>query len=39
MITVDDLLIDLAADLADLARPVSAEVIFGDHITSASTPA
>lgn len=28
MITVDDLLIDLAADLADLARPVTAEVLF-----------
>lgn len=28
-ITVDDLLIDLAADLADLARPVTAEVLFG----------
>jgi len=31
MITVDDLLIDLAADLSDLARPVTAEVIFGHH--------
>jgi CBS domain-containing protein len=31
MITVDDLLVDLAADLADLARPVSAEIIFGHH--------
>ena len=31
MITVDDLLIDLAADLSDLARPVTAEVIFGGH--------
>ena len=31
MITVDDLLIDLAADLADLARPVTAEVLFGHH--------
>ena len=31
MITVDDLLIDLAADLTDLARPVTAEVIFGHH--------
>lgn len=29
MITVDDLLVDLAADLADLARPVAAEVLFG----------
>lgn len=28
MITIDDLLIDLAADLADLARPVTAEVLF-----------
>ena len=27
MVTVDDLLIDLAADLADLARPVTAEVV------------
>jgi CBS domain-containing protein len=31
MITVDDLLVDLAADLADLARPVTAEVLFGHH--------
>lgn len=31
MITVDDLLIDLAADLVDLARPVTAEVLFGHH--------
>ncbi|MGK2947757.1 MAG: CBS domain-containing protein [Acidimicrobiales bacterium] len=28
MITIDDLLVDLAADLADLARPVTAEVLF-----------
>jgi CBS domain-containing protein len=28
MITIDDLLIDVAADLADLARPVTAEVLF-----------
>lgn len=28
MVTIDDLLIDLAADLADLARPVTAEVLF-----------
>jgi len=34
MITVDDLLIDLAADLADLARPVTAEAIFGHHDSS-----
>jgi CBS domain-containing protein len=31
MISVDDLLIDLAADLTDLARPVTAEVLFGHH--------
>jgi len=31
MITIDDRLIDLAGDLADLARPVTAEVIFGHH--------
>jgi CBS domain-containing protein len=28
-VTIDDLLVDLAADLADLARPVAAEVLFG----------
>ena len=28
MISVDDLLVDLAADLADLARPVTAEILF-----------
>ena len=28
MTTVDDLLVDLAADLSDLARPVTAEVLF-----------
>jgi CBS domain-containing protein len=31
MISVDDLLMNLAGDLADLARPVSAEVLFGQH--------
>ena len=31
MITLDDLLIDLAADLGDLARPVTAEVLFAHH--------
>lgn len=31
MITVDDLLMNLAGDLNDLARPVTAEVIFGHH--------
>ena len=28
MITVDDLLVDLAGDLSDLARPVTAEILF-----------
>lgn len=28
VVTVDDLLVDLAADLADLVRPVTAEVLF-----------
>jgi len=37
MITVDDLLIDLTADLSDLARPVTAETIFGQH--DATVPA
>ena len=31
MISVDDLLVDLAGDLADLARPVTAEVLFAHH--------
>jgi CBS domain-containing protein len=34
MITIDDLLIDLASDLADLARPLTAEVVYG-HFDSA----
>jgi CBS domain-containing protein len=29
MLTVDDLFIDVAADLADLVRPVTGETIFG----------
>lgn len=31
MVAVDDLLIDLAADLGDLVRPITGEVIFGHH--------
>jgi CBS domain-containing protein len=29
MLTIDDLLVDLTSDLADLARPVTGQVIFG----------
>jgi signal-transduction protein with cAMP-binding, CBS, and nucleotidyltransferase domain len=32
MITVDDLLVDLAADLFDLARPIAAEVFTGSSL-------
>jgi CBS domain-containing protein len=28
MMTIDDLLVDVAADLADLARPVTGEILF-----------
>ena len=38
MITVDDLLMDLSSDLADLARPVTAEVIFGHHDSPLPVP-
>lgn len=31
VLSVDDLIIDLSADLADLARPVTAETVFGQH--------
>ena len=34
MVTIDDLLIDLAADLSDLSRPVIGEVVFGQHDSS-----
>lgn len=34
MLTVDDLLIDLAGDLADLSRPVMGETVFGHHTES-----
>jgi hypothetical protein len=37
MISIDDLLVDVAADLADLARPITAEVIFGQR--DAAVPA
>lgn len=31
VLTADDLLIDLIADLGDVARPITGEVIFGHH--------
>jgi len=31
VVSVDDLLVDLAADLSDLARPVTGEVLFGQR--------
>lgn len=37
VIAVDDLLVDLAADLADLARPVTAELLFAHR--DAAVPA
>jgi len=37
MLTVDDLLVDLTADLADIARPVGAEVLFGHRDSQVPT--
>lgn len=37
MVTVDDLIIHLTADLADLARPITGEVLFAQR--DSSTPA
>ena len=34
LVSVDDLLIGLAADLANLARPVVGELLFGHHPTA-----
>ena len=31
VLTIDDLLVNLAADLADLARPITAETVFGQR--------
>lgn len=31
MVTVDDLLVDVATDLYDLSRPVAAELVTGQH--------
>lgn len=38
MVTVDDLLVDLAADLSDLARPVTAEILFAHHDSPVPVP-
>ena len=35
MVTIDDLLVDLAADLTDLARPITAELLFAHHDAAA----
>jgi CBS domain-containing protein len=31
MLSIDDLLVELAGDLSDLSRPIAAEAIFGHH--------
>jgi signal-transduction protein with cAMP-binding, CBS, and nucleotidyltransferase domain len=38
MLTVDDLVIDLVADLVDLARPLTGQVIFGHPETGVPVP-
>jgi len=38
MLSVDDLLIDLTSDLADLARPVTAETVFAHHHSPLPVP-
>jgi CBS domain-containing protein len=38
IISIDDLLINLAGDLMDLSRPVTAEAIFGHHDSPVPTP-
>ena len=35
MITIDDLLVDLAADLSDLSRSVAAEILHRDSVVRA----
>ena len=39
MVTVDDLIIHLTADLADLARPITGEVLFAQRDSSPPTRA
>ena len=38
MITTDDLLVDLVADLGDLVRPITGQVVFG-HAEQSDLPA
>ena len=39
MLTVDDLLIDLVNDLADVVRPITGEVVFGNRRQGVVEPA
>jgi CBS domain-containing protein len=39
VISIDDMLMDLAAELADLARPVTAEVLWGHRDSAVPTTA
>ena len=38
MVAIDDLLVDIAADLGDLARPITAEVLFGQRDAAVPIP-
>jgi CBS domain-containing protein len=38
MVTVDDLLVELVGNLSDIARPVTAELLFGHHNTPLPIP-
>ena len=39
LVSADDLVIDLSADLSDLVRPIIGEVIFGHHESDFPVPA
>jgi signal-transduction protein with cAMP-binding, CBS, and nucleotidyltransferase domain len=39
VLALDDLLMDVVADLGDLVRPVTAEVLFGHHDSDLPVPA
>jgi CBS domain-containing protein len=38
IISIDDLLINLAGDLSDRSRPITAEAIFGHHDSPVPVP-